>query len=408
MVSLTLSNVKGKNGILRTVSCILFIAQIAITLIFLSGVVDYFGTSVTALGAVELIINIVNIATGVIFEYLLKFMLGIVYIVVTIIMVKNIIVSISYFSHAAFSKGEKTAQLKESSFFSLFNHVGNTFKCCFIFIFLSIMTSVDFTVNDGGLVVFAIGLICYVSFCFAIYYLKNPTLECFLYKIMTTTIMIAIFSFLTVKLQVASFEQLVYGLKIVFGGYLGSVSTEAVFSAITLIAVPILYMILQFSMFSYISDIWDGNFYLLSNYGSYRAGKIMGMAIAITSVNFIINMLMNNMETIDVAQVYKIIENELPMLIASIALFVCYRFEKFEVIKATAVGASNTNNTQKEVQPSPTVKESSATSVENNTQEVVHLQADAIEELKRYKELLNSGILTQEEFNAKKKEILGL
>ena len=35
------------------------------------------------------------------------------------------------------------------------------------------------------------------------------------------------------------------------------------------------------------------------------------------------------------------------------------------------------------------------------------LSADKVEELKRYKELLDSGIITQEEFNAKKKEILG-
>lgn len=30
------------------------------------------------------------------------------------------------------------------------------------------------------------------------------------------------------------------------------------------------------------------------------------------------------------------------------------------------------------------------------------------EELKRYKELLDSGVITQEEFDAKKKQILGL
>ena len=33
---------------------------------------------------------------------------------------------------------------------------------------------------------------------------------------------------------------------------------------------------------------------------------------------------------------------------------------------------------------------------------------DVVEELKRYKELLDSGILTQEEFDAKKKQLLGL
>ena len=33
---------------------------------------------------------------------------------------------------------------------------------------------------------------------------------------------------------------------------------------------------------------------------------------------------------------------------------------------------------------------------------------DSIEELQRYKELLDTGVITQEEFDAKKKQLLGL
>ena len=33
---------------------------------------------------------------------------------------------------------------------------------------------------------------------------------------------------------------------------------------------------------------------------------------------------------------------------------------------------------------------------------------DSIDELKRYKELLDTGVITQEEFDAKKKQLLGL
>ena len=38
----------------------------------------------------------------------------------------------------------------------------------------------------------------------------------------------------------------------------------------------------------------------------------------------------------------------------------------------------------------------------------VEKPVDVVEELKRYKDLLDSGILTQEEFDAKKKQLLGL
>jgi len=42
----------------------------------------------------------------------------------------------------------------------------------------------------------------------------------------------------------------------------------------------------------------------------------------------------------------------------------------------------------------------------SNTQEIQ--KNDSFEKLKKYKELLDSGIITQEEFDTKKKEILGL
>ena len=35
-------------------------------------------------------------------------------------------------------------------------------------------------------------------------------------------------------------------------------------------------------------------------------------------------------------------------------------------------------------------------------------QGDTVSELKRYKELLDAGVLTEEEFTAKKKQLLGI
>lgn len=39
---------------------------------------------------------------------------------------------------------------------------------------------------------------------------------------------------------------------------------------------------------------------------------------------------------------------------------------------------------------------------------MVSTESNAIEEIKKYKELLDSGILTEEEFAAKKRQLLGL
>ena len=41
-------------------------------------------------------------------------------------------------------------------------------------------------------------------------------------------------------------------------------------------------------------------------------------------------------------------------------------------------------------------------------QGVAPQQVDAAEELQKYKQLLDSGVITQEEFDAKKKQLLGI
>ena len=40
--------------------------------------------------------------------------------------------------------------------------------------------------------------------------------------------------------------------------------------------------------------------------------------------------------------------------------------------------------------------------------QVVETKNDTADELKKFKELLDSGVITQEEFDAKKKQLLGL
>lgn len=427
MTSLNFANVKGKNIIICITSCVLFSLQIVLALLLLSGVVDYCGSAVTALGAVEILISIVNIAFGAVFEYLLKFMVGIAYVAALVVVIKNIIASITHFVHAVFDKGEKNAKIKEDSFSYLQGYVGSSFKSCIIFMLLAVMASADFTVCSGGIAVFIIGACCYFGIIGITAYLKNLKLECLLYRAGATVIMLVAYGFMLFKvLSVASFEQTVYGFKVIFGGYLGAISTETVFSAIMLITMPILYMVLQFTLYSYVSDVWSFSFYILSEPGSSDAARMMGVSIAIICVNILVDLILNNMQMFGLSQIYKQVQGELPMLVASIVLFVCYRFEKFEEVnqvkraapasadqeasdfvpvQAEAAFASSANSAvNTAVSMASTLDEPATPAVPP----IEHHSPDVFEELKKYKELLNSGILTQEEFDAKKKEILGL
>ena len=46
--------------------------------------------------------------------------------------------------------------------------------------------------------------------------------------------------------------------------------------------------------------------------------------------------------------------------------------------------------------------------MERQTSKPVSNEASSVEDLKKYKELLDTGVISQEEFDAKKKQLLGI
>ena len=53
-------------------------------------------------------------------------------------------------------------------------------------------------------------------------------------------------------------------------------------------------------------------------------------------------------------------------------------------------------------------KEESAVQLENQTKSAQPAALSSADELRKFKELLDMGVITQEEFDAKKKQLLGL
>ncbi len=438
-----LGNAKGKNLILLISSCGFFTIQLAMAILFFTGIVGYFGEPVSVIGSIELLLSIFNIAVGNIFATLLKLMLGVFYIVATVIILKNAISSISCFINAAFSKEDKSVQDRDDSFLLLIDYIGSTLRMCFTFMMLSIMTSVDFTINDSGIAVLVMGIIAYLASCGIMIYLKNYKLDTIIYRAVAVVVMLVSYVLLVTKLQTASFEELVYGLQLIFGGYLGAISAEVVFSAIASVAVPILYIILQLSITSYVTDVWGYEFYRTSTDGSSASSKFMGMAIAVATVNLVVSMVLESVKAMEISQVFSMIGNELPLLIASIAMFITYRIDDVCEYASSPVATEPSAPVETVVKPAPeqvaVVEESAVTEVkeeptpapveivEQPVPEQVEVkeeptpapvevaepapapaQVDDVTKLKQFKDLLDSGVITQEEYDAKKKQILGL
>ena len=392
--------VKGKKTILLVSNCVLFAVQLIMSVLFLGGTINYYGVNVSVLGIIDLSLSIINIAYGAIFEYLLKLALGITYIVATVIVIKNFIFSLLDFFQSVFNKSAKAEEICENSFASLFMNVGNTLKACLIFISLSIMTSVDYDINASGITVLILGTIVYFAVSVISFYLKNLKLESIIYKSLTMGIMVVTYILLVINLRVASFENLVFGLRATFGGFLGKVSVNVVFTAISILVLPSLYITIQFFTIFYVTNAWKMEYYLKSNYGRDSASKIMGFAIAITLVKLILTMVLANIEVVDMYQVYNIVIEEVPIVIASIVLFISYKFVDFHQVRSSSgllkkdIGiATKTENKD-----------------EQKNEEIINANSEIniTEQLQRFRELLEKGLITQEEYSEIKKKLLDL
>ncbi len=399
-------DVKGKRTILIVSNCVLFVLQLTIVAFFAAGLIECFGISISVTGAIEMLLSIFNIAQGAIFEYLFKFALGIYYVVAMIIVIKNVIVSISYFVHGVFDKNEaKANRKKEVMYYALYGYFGDAVKHCFIFISFCLMTSVDFKITLFGKVVLILGLIVYIIAYTLRQYLKNFNFETIVYKSLATVIMATAFVLLALNLNIASFEQVILGLRTTFGGYF-SFADVSVF-AISFLAVSIIYIFGQCYLISYLSDMWEYEEISRSIFSKAKAKIIMGISIAIVVISAIMNTLFGNLAIFDIYVVYNILTKEIITLLASIVLFVSFKFAKFEE-KRLVVNQVKVEDKKEKVEIKTEEVAVKATTKESSSKDEIEESSDLAVELTKYKDLLEKGLITQEEYAETKKKILGI
>ncbi len=414
-LKLRFADVKGKNAIFIISGIVLFVIQIVFTTFFLIGLVDYYGEAIGVMGAINLILDIVNISVLNIFESLLKLVIGIMFIIYTVIHIKNLIQSISVFIKVSFDKKPKNAKLREDLLLSLLNTVGYAVQNCLIFMMVCAMVSVDFTFNSLGIFCLIMGCVCYLSFCIILGYLKNFHAECIFYRVLATLIMSGSFALLISKTQIATFEQGLQAFSALFGGYYGKLTAEVIFQVISSFTFPILFIILQFKLILYVTEVWGIEFYRKSELGKNSSKIIMGISIAIVVCDLALAFIFKGIQINDVQQLFKLVESNLTLLVSSIILHSSYYFEVFtktNKLQDSSNEETKEEETKKEEPNSNNTQEQSEQTVNNEnltyTPEIPNNHDKIIAELKQYKELVNNGIITQEEFEAKKKQLLNL
>ncbi len=408
--------VKGKKPLLIASNCIMFFLQVALLAFFARGLVEYFGVNISVVGAVDLIFDIANMAQGAILQYLLRFALGIIYFITAIIVVKNFITSISYFIYGVLSKDKNVEATQELSFCSLFLSLGTTIKCCFLFISLSLMTSVDFKITPIGKTVLIVGLVIYILVHILLSYFKNFDIKTIVYKSLSVITMATAFVLLTLCSNLPTFEQLILGVRIVFGGYLGEISATVICMAISLTIPPILYIFIQSFLILFLFESWSLDYYIKILFARAKATVIMSLAITIVFVDIVITMFFNNFEVIDLSEIYNIIIDKVPLLLTSIVLFTTFNFSKFEQknviinevdIKKEKVKEGSTKQEIKQIDVKNIEVVSAKNDIKEHKEENIN-SLDIVAELVKYKDLFDKGLITHEEYVETKKKILGI
>lgn len=337
MTKQNFADVKGKDNILYTSGWVFLTAQILMVVLLLFGIVSYYGANLSMFGAIELVIDITKIKRGAILEGLLKVAIGGTYIYVVVRIIKNTLESRSYLRKLFERNIEEEGQSKEKNFFVLLGYVGDSLKWCALFMMLCIMSSVDFTINWKGIILIIAMSIFYLASCTAMMYLKNVKKEDIIYKSVAVGVAFLAFILLLTKIRIASIEELIYGLRYFFGGYLKPLTFKGLILAVGMLASPILCIIMQYYAVTYIYDVWGIDFFLNSKTAAYTTRKIVTMAISIVVANAIIRIVSGGAEISDIGSLFKAVRQDLPMLLTSIALFLCYKFENIDKEPVTGV-----------------------------------------------------------------------
>lgn len=391
-----LTKVVAKNAMLKITCLALFIGCIAMSILFTIGIVDYLGLSTSVLIVFnDLLFGVLQIEAGNVLEILINLALSIIYIIIIINLIKNIVNSIKEITNI-FSKDAKK---KKTSFEQLFWSFRNSAKYCLIWYFLCSVVSSTYKINTNGIVLFALVILLLFLSMIMDALLEKMALKKILHQSALMSVVLFAYICMVVMVQSPIIENFRYALSHNYS-FLLFVQT---------LIISIAWGVLQFFVIDFFESVIISKPYSMLNYGVFGANKIMITSIIVTVVNVVLQLLLNKITYITFEQVFMLCAENLAIIFISVAMFIACNFTKEPksvsvqnvkdvAVKPKIVVESKENNSNE------SIKESDCSEVVENTKED---KSCNIEILKKYKELLDAGVITQEEFDEKKKQYLG-
>ncbi len=427
-------NVKLKKLFLIVLASLLFATSTLFLIFMLCGVVDKNGLPVSIIESYAMMLNVINLNGLSAFEYILRLALGIIYNIFTAIIIKNAICAIAPFIKAVFKRGDNDFETS-NAIKDLINIVGSIIKFASVFMLLAMMISSSFTINGAGVALFVISAIDYILVSVALLYLRGHSFGSMLYRGIANLLFVLIYALLlSIVMNIHPAENIVTSFITLFGGFYGDASLEVVGIVMFSLATPVLLCVLQGNALAFVSEVWGGEFYKNSKVAESKSLTVMVLSIILFSFSALASLFFGIGGAVMINESLALVNVQLPLLITSVVMFVAYKAENFsekaknivveQPAPAVEVAPVPVAEPVVEVAPAPVVAvEEQPAPVAEPVAEVapapvaepvvevastVAINNENIELMKKYKELLDSGIITQEEFNAKRKELLGL
>lgn len=323
---MTLTKILNNKTTLRTFELIiaisLFSFNLLVTCFFLEGVVIVFSEKLNIVKAVELIFDIVNINISAIYFYIASCVMGVIFICFIIPIIKNTCSTFNSLIKVC-SKNQKDRTIKPHALKHLFEAFGKTLSCAISYMIISIAL-LNYDLADNAYIILYAGFSIYIVCKFLNMLYLNKDLTYSLLAIAKNAILLLIVTIVFNCVLVDSLQDMVNGIILLFGGYLGGFNIEIVGNIYNAIVYPTLIIVLQYQLISFLTTVFSKYDDTYMNYELKNRGRLLiGLSVTLIVMPIIIKAILgDNLSAYSLYDYIYLSREYLPILFASISAFI--------------------------------------------------------------------------------------
>ena len=328
-----IKNTKILEFIRRFTVIVIMLAQIVLFGLYADGIVRIFGRDVALMEAIDLWLSIFSTS---VLRGLLYAVVGVIYIVIFIIMIKNIIQSLTHFSKAFSGKrDDKTA----AEWMHIFDRMSSGMYCVAWFMIIARLINV-YKINDNAVTIFFMGAGFYLFSRFAITIWEDGDVLKALYKLLTNFLHMSAMILFIISICKTDMQFFVPGIEFLVN-YIENADSSTNKSLLKYLFMyvirPAFYIFMQV-----IALMIAKNSIFYVDYENYKCKGLIKKAIIASAVLPVIAVVVTVFMTGEfVIDDLKILREYIPAILCSVAVLLTYNFCYCDSARMTDKGSGD-------------------------------------------------------------------